>query len=185
VRKGFEEAAFEYMLLCDDDNWLQPGYVQLAYELMNENSKIAVLGGIGEAVCEGEIPAWFEKEKGHYATGPQAPGSGDVSRTQKYVFGAGAIIRNSAYQHIKSKGFKSILTDRKGKELSSGGDSELCYIFILAGYQVWYNEQLRFKHFISKDKLTWHYLHRLYCAFAHTAFYLRSYTYYLIPGKSS
>src|SRR5215216_2743758 len=34
--RGFREAQYEFVLLCDDDNWLNKNYVATAYEIMSE-----------------------------------------------------------------------------------------------------------------------------------------------------
>ena len=70
------------------------------------------------------------------------------------------LLKKYAYFNLQKLGFKSLLTDRKGMELSSGGDYELCYAFALAGYDLLYDDRLHFKHFITKERLTWEYFMR-------------------------
>jgi len=41
--------------------------------------------------------------------------------------------------------------------LSSGGDSELCLVILFLGYELYYDERLRFTHFIPKERLSWSY----------------------------
>jgi glycosyltransferase involved in cell wall biosynthesis len=149
--KGFEEAQYEFILMCDDDNWLSPGYIRLVYEVMIANSSIGALGGKGTLVYEEEPPEWV-KAFSVFAAGEQAAKSGLVKRNTLY--GAGCVIRKSAYNIIREAGFRSLLTDRLGKELSSGGDYELCYALVMAGYDIWYDERLTFKHYIPKDRFT-------------------------------
>ena len=155
--KGFEEAQYEYVIMCDDDNWLASDYVINAYHLMSENPNIAALGGLGKLVYEISPPRWIEYA-GIFAAGPQAPATGKVLSNRLY--GAGCVIRSTAYFKLKDIGFVSFLIDRKGLELSSGGDHELCYAFSIMGYDIWYDDRLRFSHFITKDRLTWKYFMR-------------------------
>jgi glycosyltransferase involved in cell wall biosynthesis len=155
--KGFSEAKYDFVLLCDDDNWLEPDYVATAYSIMLENPNIAALGGLGKLVYEQEAPD-FIKASHIFAAGKQAPASGKVKINK--VYGAGCIIRKSAYEALQRVGFKSFLIDRKGTELSSGGDHELCYALAILGYDVWYDDRLQFSHFITKDRLTWDYFIR-------------------------
>lgn len=149
--RGFGTASYEFILMCDDDNWLAPNYVRTMYEVMVGNSSIGALGGNGELVFEEEPPEWV-KAFSVFAGGPQASKSGLVKRNTLY--GAGCVIRKSAYDMIIRAGFRSLLTDRLGKELSSGGDYELCYALVMAGYEIWYDERLQFKHYIPKDRYT-------------------------------
>lgn len=158
--KGIAEAQFEYILLCDDDNWLCPTYVQTAFEIMKNNAQIGILGGKGEAVSEINFPHWFSTYQGGYAVGVQALNSGNIS-SRGYVWGAGMIFSKSIYQKLRNAGFKHILSDRKGKNLTSGGDSEICQWFLLAKYQLWYDERLAFNHFIPKERLEKEYYQKL------------------------
>jgi glycosyltransferase involved in cell wall biosynthesis len=155
--RGFAEAQFEFVVMCDDDNWLAPNYVELTYNIMLARPKIAALGGCGKLVFEVSPPKYIENSM-IFAAGPQAAQSGKVSTHRLY--GAGCVIRKSAYTKLKELGFKSFLEDRKGTSLSSGGDHELCYALSISGYDIWYDERLRFSHFITKERLTWEYFIR-------------------------
>ena len=163
--KGFAVAKYEFCLFCDDDNWLESNYLMTAYRLLKDGDQIGVLGGIGEEVCEEVPPVWFSDLKGGYAVGKQAETSGDVS-SRGYVYGAGAVFRKSVYTTLVQKGFRSLLTDRKGKSLSSGGDKELCYAYRLQGFRIYYSEELKFKHFIPKYKLSKDYATRMFLGFS-------------------
>ncbi len=151
---GFATALYDYILLCDDDNWLCENYVENAFHLMHQHPEIGILGGVGELVYEQEPPGWLWDFR-ILASGPQAWESGRVKRN--LVYGAGAVIRKEGLELLKKSNFVFMLSDRNGNQLASGGDHELCYVFALAGYEIWYNEQLGFKHFITKDRLTWEY----------------------------
>jgi hypothetical protein len=132
---------------------------------MEENAQVGALGGQGIPACEVMPPAWFADFATDYATGSQAPQSGDVTATRGFVYGSGAVYRKSIFTALKQKGFKQIASDRKGKELSSGGDAELSFAIILAGYRIWYDERLLFRHFIPKERLTLSYLRRIHSGF--------------------
>ena len=40
--KGFNTAQYEYMVLCDDDNWLAKDFVRSVYEIMNANDDVGI-----------------------------------------------------------------------------------------------------------------------------------------------
>jgi glycosyltransferase involved in cell wall biosynthesis len=151
---GFAIALYEYVVLCDDDNWLEPDYVNTVYDIMHGNNNIGVLGGNGRLAYGEEPPSWV-MYLNLLAAGPQAPASGKVSRN--IVYGAGCVVRKSAYELLHRGGFEFMLSDRMGSVLTSGGDHELCYALALAGYDIWYDDRLRFTHFITRDRLTWDY----------------------------
>ncbi|MEX2234091.1 MAG: glycosyltransferase [Cyclobacteriaceae bacterium] len=151
--RGFREARYEYMIMCDDDNWLEEDYVSHVYEILSEKPNIGALGGFGKLVYEIDPPA---VELSYiFAAGEQAPRSGKVMENK--VYGAGCVIRHCAYQKLLGSGFKSLLTDRRGTELSSGGDYELCFALAIMGYDIWYDDRLRFTHFVTRERLTWEY----------------------------
>jgi glycosyltransferase involved in cell wall biosynthesis len=155
--KGIETAQYEYLLFCDDDNWLHKDYVRVAFEVMEGNAQIGALGGLGVPECEVPPPNWVKDFFGAYAVGPQQGHSGVLTRGG-VVFGAGAVYRKEALLWLKNNGFQSLLTGRDGDKLTSGEDLELCYALTLAGYQVWYDDRLLFKHFIRKERINWKYI---------------------------
>lgn len=154
---GFSKARYNYILMCDDDNWLHEDYVSIAYEVMQKNKRCAVLGGNGSFVYESTPPAWLSAYS-LYAGGPQAPRSGRA--THDRLYGAGSVLRKSAYYAIYQAGFRSLLADRMAAQLTSGGDHELCFGLSLAGFDILYDERLTFKHFITSDRLSWQYYQR-------------------------
>ncbi|MBX7043043.1 MAG: glycosyltransferase [Ignavibacteria bacterium] len=174
--RGFREAEYEYAVLCDDDNRLSPDYCQKAFELMESDKNIAAAGGYGNAVSTVPFPSWFEKFRKSYSTGGQADSRGDVTSSSGYVWGAGMVLRLTAISELYSKGFSSILSDRKGETLSSGGDVELCYALRLSGHRIYYEPSLVFDHFLKPSRLTWKYLRKLYRGFGRQKPLLEPYT---------
>ena len=171
LEKGYEVAKYEYWLTCDDDNWLEENFVQLTYEIMSSNEKIGVLGGPNEALCELDPPEWFKWFQKDYAAGPQGDiytgkvSEGNITWKRGFVWGAGMIVRKSAWEKLIADGFRTSMSCRKGTELSSGGDSEACYALVLAGWHVWYDNRLKLKHCMPAGRLDWNYLIRLFSGF--------------------
>ena len=180
---GLREARYKYIVIVDDDNWLAPNYLNLAWALMEADPIIGVLGGMGEPVCEGIPPTWFSQFAVDYAAAPQATCSGDVTRTNCYLYGAGMVLRKAAWDDVLDKGFASLVTEVDGSK-PSGEDNEMCYALILAGYKIWYDSEMRFLHFISAGRLTWNYLQLTYQANAVSEIELLPWTHYLKRGLS-
>ncbi len=160
--RGLKETSYSVVSFIDDDNWVENQWVQKVHDWFAEDDKIGLLGGRGEAVFEGERPEWFTIKQRSYAVGPQAKQTGQVNGA---LYGAGLTIRKIVWEHLKSSGFKFILSGRKGKSLTSGEDSELCSAVKLLGYQLFYDEDLHFYHFMPKERLNWPYLIKLSKAF--------------------
>lgn len=172
---GYEKAQYEYILVCDDDNWLCDMYVQTAYDIMSDNHSIGALGGWCDAAFESEKPGWFDTYAKYYAVSKQGRQSGDVTNKKGCLYGAGMVLRKSHWLELKALGFKHLLSCRKGDSLSSGGDTEYSYALRLLGYKIWYDERLYFKHFMTTGRLNLSYLKRLRKAMANSNYILWSY----------
>ena len=159
--KGMRTAKYDLFLWCDDDNWLCDSYVQTAYDIMSSNIEIGALGGWCEAAFEGDKPIWFDQQAHFFAVSKQGKQSGDVTLKKGCLYGAGMVLRKSHWLELKQQGFEHLLSDRTGKQLSSGGDTEYCYALRLLGYKIWFDERLYFKHFMSTGRLNLNYLSRL------------------------
>jgi len=156
--KGIQVAKYDILLWCDDDNWLCNTYVETAYEVMNANPSIGALGGWCEAAFEIEKPEWFDAQAKYFAVSKQGRQSGEITNKKGCVYGAGMVLRKSHWLQLKEQGFKHLLTDRVGKQLSSGGDTEYCYALRLIGYKIWYDERLYFQHFMTSQRLSLNYV---------------------------
>ena len=173
-QRGIKEALYEYLLFCDDDNWLSKNYVNKAYEIMENHPEVGAAGGQSEAITDGQFPQWFEKYKSSYAVGKQGKKTGIITH-RGLLWGAGLIIRKSLLEEAERLDFKSFLTGRKGNELLAGDDSEMCKWIILLGYELWYDEDLKFIHYIASHRLTLDYLKKIHEGFRKSAEYLQKY----------
>jgi glycosyltransferase involved in cell wall biosynthesis len=151
--KGLECARYEVVIFCDDDNWLTDRYIDISFKIMINNATIGALGGKGEVMTDGKIPSWFATNEALYAVGSQNNFSGDITETRGWVSGAGFVIRKSAWLLMKKNGYNHLLRGRQGR----GQDVEMCLAIRLAGYKIWYDDRLTFKHFIPKNRLDWKY----------------------------
>jgi len=182
-QKGFQEARYPYILLCDDDNWLEENYLQRAYAIMEENPFIGALGGSSTPAFQGDPPAWYDKVKASYAVGQQGTQSGRVPESRGYLWGAGMVLRKAALEALTQIGFQTILTDRKGKSITSGGDGELCAALRLMGFILYYDEDLKFQHYMTRERLTWPYYLKLLKSFGQARVYLGFYDYVILKQK--
>lgn len=180
--RGLEESRYEVVSFVDDDNWVCRNWVQQVATIMATNPEIGACGGSAAPECEISPPSWFERVQSCYAVGAQSDRAGDVTWTKGYVWGAGLTVRKSAWRQLQRLGFRFLLTDRKGSELQSGGDMELCYALRLAGWTLWYDPRLEMRHYIPASRLTWSYVRKMHRGFGVAAIGLK--TYYPASNRS-
>ena len=183
--KGIKEAAYEYIVFCDDDNWLEENYIQIAHDFLFNNPNYAAIGGKSEAVFEdGKIPpTWFKALEASYAVGVQGV-EGNIT-SKGYLWGAGISLRKSLYVKVINNDFPLLLTGRKGTNLSSGEDTEFCLRCVLLGYEVYYTSKLQLQHFISSSRLSRDYSIKLLDGMKNTTEVLSKYFFYINVRKSN
>lgn len=177
--KGIETAEYDFLVFCDDDNRLDADYLLAASSILHRHAEIGALGGLGIPDYE-SIPDYWRRDFYIYGSGPQSTTNGKAP----YLHGAGVILRKEVLLRLEKAGFRFLLSDRKGDRLSSGGDYELCYAVALAGYTIWYQKELTFKHFIPSDRTTWKYCRKFIRESAPSIDVLDVYRYYLTHDKA-
>lgn len=173
---GYGKAEYEYLLVCDDDNWLCETYVQNAFEIMEADDQIGALGGRSEAVFESEVPVWFNSNSKYFAVSNQGKESGDITDKKGCLYGAGMVIRLSIWNELKNRAFElQLKCVRRGNSLLGGEDTEYSYVLRLLNYKIWYDENLFFNHFMTSDRMRLSYLKRLRKHMTESNFLLSSY----------
>jgi hypothetical protein len=77
------------------------------------------------------------------------------------VLGAGMLTWKSLFLEMYQERYPSLLKGRKGESLSTGDDFEYCKRLLLRGWRLFYEENMKLKHFIPRDRLTITYRNRL------------------------
>jgi len=159
--RGIAEAKYEIVCFVDDDNRVSADWIDTVSTVMSDHPEVGACGGQVEAVSDVTLPDWFARFQNYYAVGQQAGEAGDVTETRGYLWGAGLCLRKQAWRALAEKEFSFVLSDRKGRALSAGGDAELCYALRLTGWRLWYEPKLRMQHFLPAARLQWDYLRRV------------------------
>ena len=175
--RGMAEAKFNYIIFCDDDNWLCDTYVQTAYQIMAKDPNIGIAGGWCEAETDQTIESWTVPFLPTLAIGRPAEKTTYLATRGKFVNGAGMIIRKDHFESIKARGFYSLLDDRKHNTLSSGGDTELCWAMMFAGREIYFDDSLFFRHFIPPGRFKKDYLLKLTLSALYPSIILSIYSY--------
>jgi glycosyltransferase involved in cell wall biosynthesis len=174
---GLRAAGYEWVLFCDDDNVLFPDFLFQSQQVISQNPGIGVLGSLGIPEFLGPKPDWFDRYSSSYAVGPQHVDN-SAGKRLVHVYGACSIYRKKPLFELFQKGFKPVLSGRKGKEMSAGDDVEWCWLMQLMGYQVVYSPKLQFTHQLPTTRLTWEYYIRMKKGISGSAGFLSSYTFY-------
>jgi len=150
-RRGVNEATYENIVFCDDDNWLAPNYLSIAREILSD-PKVGAAGGQAEPVFEGPVPAFAYSHGFGTTLGIQAISTGEVS--SGHLWGSGLAIRRRDLAGIYRCPVLPIVTDRAGALSSaSGEDYEICWALRVTGKSLRYDERLKFRHFVPQQRL--------------------------------
>lgn len=163
IEAGFYASQGEAICIVDDDNMVDVNYVQIAFDLINEKSEIGVIGAFGIPCLPKGIrtPKWFDVFSEKYAVGHQSDKVGYLDGEPYSFWGAGSVFRKSAWLKSKQIGFVPALNPSRGKSrdtflngFSGGEDPEMCFAIVLAGYKLWYEPSLIYRHNISSSRLS-------------------------------
>lgn len=169
-QRGFVEAQAPLCVLVDDDNVLVPDYLANVVRLFAANPRVGVLGGKSLPEFETEPPDWAREflpllalrdlgDKPCVAEGLRPPGAAHNQYPDRAApIGAGMAIRREAALRWMGDNPDSTLSDRRGRELSSGGDNDIVFTALKHGWAVGYFPELSLTHLIPSSRLTAHYL---------------------------
>jgi glycosyltransferase involved in cell wall biosynthesis len=165
--KGFLEARGEIIILVDDDNILDEHYLQETLEIYNNHPTLGAIGGKSIPIFESEQPDWLNDFYGSLALRDLGDAVLIEDWQNKFPssapIGAGMAIRTEALKSYITKitSAKTIITDRSGNSLSSGGDNDIVLEIVKSGWQTGYFPTLILHHIMPEERLSVKYLARL------------------------
>ncbi len=169
--RGFAEARGACIVLVDDDNVLAASYLETAVALLERHPDTGLVGGKSVPEFERQPEPWQEEFFPLLAL--RDPGdspllsdtgtvAGDFREYPPYApIGAGMVLREAVAKAWVSRGASPRLSDRRGRELSSGGDNDIVLCGLSAGWRVGYFPELSLVHLIPASRLEPDYLARL------------------------
>ncbi|MGB4595855.1 MAG: glycosyltransferase [Anaerolineaceae bacterium] len=172
---GLLEARYEYVATVDDDNWVYPDWMKKVVDYMDATPRAAVIAGRGYPVYESNPPAWFERYQQNYGVGRQYDQNGLVQDPYRLFYGAGCVARKSAFLDLVENGFNTIMPARSKNGLLAGEESEHQILYRLRGWEIHYQDDICFQHFMPSSRLSWNYFKRLRQGFGASAVYLDLY----------
>jgi len=152
--KGYNSAKFELMLLCDDDNWLQPDYLRTVCEIYSAYPQIGLLGGYGRALFNpGEKPKWFDKWENMYVCGKHHQQNGFLAPLNFSIWGAGSVLRKTMWNFLVDSGFSFYNSVDGGKAMTE--DAELSMAISFTDHCLYFDDRLWFFHDLRGGRVTW------------------------------
>jgi glycosyltransferase involved in cell wall biosynthesis len=152
--RGVRETLYDIISFIDDDNWVEPHWIEKVFTIFENDEKIGACGGKVIAGFENGAPAWFTDFQSNFAIGDQQKESGYVHKNRGFLWGAGLSVRKCLFQEIQKKGYKWTMTGRKGNLLLAGDDSEICKAVVLMGHKLYYEKSLTLVHYMPEERLT-------------------------------
>lgn len=169
--RGFSEAKGQIFIMVDDDNVLNPNYLQSCSEIFNKYPKLGAIGGNIFPDFEASPPEWTREfwpclALRNLGQSIQISSFANQPITCYPDFapvGAGMAIRCIALERYMTYAIddKNAIQDRSGDKLTSSGDNEIVIQILLNNYEVGFFPILSLEHLISSDRLTKEYLARL------------------------
>ena len=164
--RGIRESSGDLLVFVDDDNVLDPDFLQVAQSTVYEKPFLGSWSGQCRPEFETPPPGWTrpywgnlvirEFERDIWSNLPRLP--------ESMPCGAGLCVRREVALHyvdLHESGKRSFQFDRKGKSLLSGGDNDLAACACDLGLGVGLIASLKLTHLISHERLTEDYLVRL------------------------
>jgi glycosyltransferase involved in cell wall biosynthesis len=164
--RGIREASAKLLVFVDDDNILDPDYLDKALKVAAEKPFLGAWSGQCFGVFEEPPPSWTRRYFGNlvirefdrdsWSNLPRLP--------ETMPCGAGLCIRSYVvdhYVHLYDSGKREFKLDRTGDSLISGGDNDLAACSCKFGLGVGLISALKLKHLISPERLEPDYLARL------------------------
>ncbi|MFC0514570.1 glycosyltransferase [Mucilaginibacter angelicae] len=156
---GFKAAKGRIVVMVDDDNLLDPGYLDNVAVIFSADSTLGAAGGKSVPIFETPPPAWLKEFYGSLAL--RDPGDEILTSKWEEVYpaaapiGAGMAIRKTALRSYleKTGGVKQVIADRSGSSLASGGDNDIVLEILRSGWRTGYYPALSLKHIIPAARM--------------------------------
>jgi glycosyltransferase involved in cell wall biosynthesis len=164
---GISASRGDVLVFVDDDNFLDPDYLQRALEIAQSEPRIGLFGGISTAELGGPMAGWKAEILPHL--GIRNHGDQPITRFSDRwgewePIGAGMVARRAVAERFV-KMFNEIpearLLGRSGSALLSGEDSLFARAAFREGFACSYQPVLKLTHYLKASRLTFDYLSRV------------------------
>jgi glycosyltransferase involved in cell wall biosynthesis len=164
--KGISVAQYDWLIFFDDDNEPDENYLINCSAAITKFKKVCAWGPgvVRVEYMKENISNWFNDNKRFYQNNfiEEVLFDNKSEWCSCYPNGTGLVIRKDvalAYTDLIEKG-ELTLTDRIGKSLVSGGDTQMVLCGIKLGYYAGISPLLKLNHLIAENKINIKYLLR-------------------------
>lgn len=163
---GIREAGGDLLVFVDDDNVLDPDYLEVAVRVARERPFLGSWSGQCRGEFESPPPEWTRRYWGNLVIREfsEDKWSNLPRLAETMPCGAGLCVRRDValrYLQLNESGKRTIQFDRTGTSLLSGGDNDLAACACDVGLGVGLISALKLTHLIPPVRLTEDYLARL------------------------
>jgi glycosyltransferase involved in cell wall biosynthesis len=163
---GIRQAQGDLLVFVDDDNVLDPDYLEQAQIIAQDRPFLGGWSGQCRPRFDAAPPEWTRRYWGNLAIREfDADAWSNLPRLADTMpCGAGLCVRKEAalrYLHLHETGLRPVRLDRAGNSLLSGGDNDLAACACDIGLGIGIVTSLRLTHLIPPERLTEDYLARL------------------------
>lgn len=164
--RGIREAAGEILVFVDDDNVLDPDFLEQALRIADERPYLGAWSGQCRPGFEVPPAEWTRKYWGNLVIRQfdRDVWSNLPRLADTMPCGAGLVVRREVarcYVQLHEEGCRTVQLDRAGGALLSGGDNDLAACASEVGLGMGLISAMRLTHLIAPERLTLDYLKRL------------------------
>ncbi len=164
---GIKAAKYDWLVFFDDDNEPANDYLIKAVEAISQFPQTGAWGPgtVNVEYTDKTTPQWLNKYKSIFQQRNDEKVKYDNNSWWQfcYPFGTGLIIKKIVCEEyilrVEKKHY--LLSDRKGKSLSSGGDMQIVYTALAMNFYAGVAPEIKLNHLISKSKSNQNYIARL------------------------
>jgi glycosyltransferase involved in cell wall biosynthesis len=178
--RGIAEAKGDLLIFVDDDNVLDPDFLEQALHIFNTRPDIGSWSGASRPGFDEPAPSWTRRHWGNLVIRevPRDMWSNLPMLPDTMPCGAGLCVRRAVADHylrLHREGKRQFALDRDGASLLSGGDNDLAACACDIGMGVGIFSSLRLTHLIPANRLRESYLVSLAENIALSSVILRSF----------
>jgi glycosyltransferase involved in cell wall biosynthesis len=178
--RGIREAAADILVFVDDDNVLDSDYLEGVLGVANKWPRLGAWGGQTRPGFESEPPDWTRQYWSRLVIREfdSDRWSNQPTQADTMPCGAGMCVRKPVadyYAGLHDNGQRTIILDRAGDSLVSGGDSDLAICACDIGLGMGLFSSLKLTHLIPSVRLTEDYFAKLLEGLAYSSIVLDSF----------
>ncbi|MFP4009572.1 MAG: hormogonium polysaccharide biosynthesis glycosyltransferase HpsE [Spirulinaceae cyanobacterium] len=156
-QSAIEQAQGQWVAFIDDDNFPDPDWVGAAMQFARTHPQAGAYGGLTRAQLEGIPPEGFEEIAPFLAIVERGTTAFRYERSQRLLPpGAGLVVRRQAWLDCVPP--RLFLTGREQQFQLASEDLEAIVYLQNAGWEIWYNPQMKLSHKIPAYRLERNYL---------------------------